>query len=455
MKPLAIDLFCGAGGMSEGILQAGFHIVFSSDINEDVKKTYTERHKQLGLIDGVNTHFERADIRELTIDKVEKAIRGLQMFKGQEFPEIDAVFGGPPCQGFSRAGRRDKNDPRNQLFKEYVRLINDIQPKYVVMENVEGFLDTTLDNFVGVTERQYPDNSLVPDILRDEFHSIDYVTLPPQLLDASNYGVPQRRRRVIFIAYRNREGERLVVPRYPDPTTPDNDQKVSVEEAIGDLVFGKQCEAIGFSEYQNESRKGRTLTVDGESVPNQGLIHNHELSRHTAVVRERFSLFREGESAAQVAKRVLAEGIDLRNYPNLLKECAKKLESKYDFKFVYDSFKTGKVTQEMLQVLLTKKNSRTRLERNNQSPTMVTLPDDFISSFEDRILSVREMARLQSFDDSFVFEGKRTTGGDRRKLEVPQYTQVGNAVPPLLARAFALEIKRAVDLTKESLAPQC
>ena len=141
----AIDLFCGAGGMSEGIIQAGFHILFSSDINEDVERTYTNRHAQLGYIDGYNTHFQRTDVRELTGDYIMNCINNLGMFTNgeNELPEdIDAIFGGPPCQGFSRAGRRDPNDPRNMLFKEYLRIINEIQPKYVVMENVEGLNDT-------------------------------------------------------------------------------------------------------------------------------------------------------------------------------------------------------------------------------------------------------------------------------------------------------------------------
>lgn len=440
--------------MSEGILQAGFHIVFSSDINEDVKKTYTNRHEQLGLIQGINTHFERADIRELTEDVVKDAVRNLQMFEGQDFPEIDAVFGGPPCQGFSRAGRRDKNDPRNQLFKEYVRLIRDIKPKYVVMENVEGFRDTMLDNFIGVNGDLYPDNSLVPDILRKEFDRIGYITLEPKLLDASDYGVPQRRKRVIFIAYRNHEGDRLAVPQYPVPTTPEQDQKVTVDEAISDLVLGKQSKAFGLSSYQNDSRNGRTPKLDGEYLPSHGVTMNHEISRHTAAVKERFSIFREGESATQVGKRIRAEGIDLNKYPNLLKECVSKLRETYQAEQIIEAFRTGSVTDDMLRAFLTKKNSRFRLERNRQSPTMVTLPDDFISSFEDRSLSVREMARLQSFDDSFVFLGKRTTGGDRRKSDVPQYTQVGNAVPPLLSKALATEIKKAVMLGSEDLALQ-
>ena len=141
----AIDLFSGAGGMSEGIIQAGFDILFSSDINEDVMKTYINRHEQLGLIQGYNTHFELADIKDLTGDLITESIANLEIFKGKEIPHIDAIFGGPPCQGFSRAG--NANDPRNKLFKEYVRVIDEVKPDYVVLKSVEGFCDLKLNDF--------------------------------------------------------------------------------------------------------------------------------------------------------------------------------------------------------------------------------------------------------------------------------------------------------------------
>lgn len=126
--PYAIDLFCGAGGCSEGLIQSGFHILFSSDISEMVEKTYVNRHEQLGLIQGKNTWFERRDIRELTGSDIKKHISELEIFKNKEIPEIDLIMGGPSCQGFSRAGRRDKSDPRNMLFGEYVRVVNEIHP---------------------------------------------------------------------------------------------------------------------------------------------------------------------------------------------------------------------------------------------------------------------------------------------------------------------------------------
>ena len=170
--PYAVDLFCGAGGCSEGLIQAGFHILFSSDISDMVEVTYKHRHEQLGLIQGKNTWFERSDIRDLTGDDIRKHITELEIFKGKEMPEIDLMIGGPSCQGFSRAGRRDKSDPRNMLFGEYVRVINEIKPKYIVLENVEGFVDMQFMGYKGITGIEYPDGSVTPFILRSELNEI-------------------------------------------------------------------------------------------------------------------------------------------------------------------------------------------------------------------------------------------------------------------------------------------
>lgn len=443
MRPIAIDLFCGAGGMSEGITQAGFHIVYSSDINEDVEKTYTYRHKQLGLYHGINTFFQRADIRELPSNFIKDSIQNLDIFKGKSFPIIDTIFGGPPCQGFSRAGLRRKDDPRNTLFKEYLRIVNDLRPRYVVMENVEGFNDTRLDGYLGVLGRKYPDDSLVPEILKEEFNEIGYKTLEPKVLDSSDFGVPQRRNRVIFIAYRDGQA----VPSYPEPITPFEHQKVTVIEAIGDLILDDELREKHNpveTKYQIESKLGRTLDISGNHISHDGKFFNYEFSNHSPLISERFSLFREGESQSTLIKRITNEGIDIRNYPNLLHEVERKLKGVYTKSEIIDKFIAAHIDNQLIEALLTRKGNRFRFSSNKVSPTMVTLPDDYLIPFENRIPTVREMARLQSFDDSFIFLGKRTTGGQRRKIEVPQYTQVGNAVPPLLAKAIALKIKEAI-----------
>lgn len=437
--PYAIDLFCGAGGCSEGLIQAGFHILFSSDISDMVEVTYKHRHEQLGLIQGKNTWFERSDIRDLTGNDIRKYITSLEMFKDKKMPEIDLMIGGPSCQGFSRAGRRDKSDPRNMLFGEYVRVVNEIRPKYIVLENVEGFVDMQFIGYKGITGIEYPDGSVTPFILRNELKEIGYDTLEPQILNAADYGVPQRRNRIIFMGYRRG----LNPPHYPKPTTKP-EERVTLLEAIGDLITDpEQRDKVNPnpSQYQLESVNGRTPNINGIPISATD-IANTELSRQTDIVRERFELFKPGESGSYLKKRVMEVGIDISDKSALIDLCSKQLKiSKSE---VIELFKKPGATKEQVEVLLTKKNIRQKWSPDQPSATVVTIADDYISPWEPRTFSVREMARCQSFDDSFEFLGKRTTGGLLRRKEVPQYTQVGNAVPPLLAKAVALEIKKVL-----------
>lgn len=459
MKHLVVDLFSGAGGMSEGILQAGFHIVFSSDKSSEVEKTYTNRHEQLGYIQGVNTHFERMDICDLTGEFILNSVKNLKCFKDKDILNkdnvIDVIFGGPPCQGFSRSGKRDPNDPRNFLFREYIRIISELKPKYVVMENVEGMLDMQI-YIKGISGEEY-ENCKVPDILKKEFDILGYNTLDIKLLDASDYGVPQSRKRAIFMA--GLKG--LPMPKYPEPTHVQN--KVTLLEAIGDLIQDKNLRRKmnnQLTEYQKKSKEGRTPNILGMTLSVNDKI-NHEFSNHTKVVQERFSIYRPGEDANAVRRRIKQEGIDISKYENLKKYILDEIKKVFQSgniidnedlikgynnpNYIVETLKSPDCSDILIDFLLTKKNSRTKLDSQKPSLTVLTIPDDYISPFENRVLSVREMARLQSFDDSFEFLGKRTTGGERRKLEVPQYTQVGNAVPPLLARAVAMEIKRVLD----------
>ena len=437
--PYAIDLFSGAGGMSEGIIQAGFHILFSSDINEAVQKTYMNRHNQLGLKQGINTHFELADIKDLTGDFIKKSIANLEIFKKKEIPHIDAIFGGPPCQGFSRAGKRNPNDPRNKLFKEYVRVIDEIQPDYVVFENVTGFCDMKLYNFHGLNEDIY-DDVILPDILKNELKNIGYDMLTPKILNAANYGVPQRRNRIIVIAYK----KGISAPSYPQHTHDENNW-ISLKEAIGDLISNNEIKNNvnpKLTKYQLESINGRTPDVNGKPIISKE-YKNNDYSRHLQLIKERFSLFKEGETGLNLRNSILKEGIDISNKPRLLFHLVEN--SDFTEEALILKFKNSDVNDDLLSILLTKKNMRNRLNRDEPSATIVTIPDDYISPFENRTLTVRESARLQSFDDSFEFLGKRTTGGKKRRVEVPQYSQVGNAVPPLLAKAIALEIMKVIN----------
>lgn len=519
--PYAIDLFCGAGGFSEGILQAGFDIVFSSDKSPMVQETYMNRHEQLGLVQGRDTYFELADIRDLSSEFIFKKINSLKYGNIFVPGEIDVMFGGPPCQGFSRLGKRDSSDPRNMLFHEYLRIIKDVQPKYVVMENVKGVLDMQMLDFPSVLEDGciYHGQNLVPFILRNELKGLGYQVLDMQVLNAANYGVPQQRNRAIFLAYRN--GNHPI--SYPKPQK----SMVTVHDALGDLYSN-----INYStQYSNESVLGRTSNVITKKKVERIQITNMETSRHDQSVIQRFSLYKQGENRKKALTRLREEGINLLEaapelfYETLyqvnseqnieiIQEVLKKfdyhkslnitkpwlnyitkrlsivnmMENNHNFDIdfktaisslssrlnttfentlefinivklelnrLYDAetlnnlFIKGKINDLMADAIFTKKGIRTKLNLNGVSPTMVTLPDDYIHPFFNRILTVREMARLQSFDDSFQFLGKRTTGGSMRAKETPQFTQVGNAVPPLLAKAIATEAMKAIKMSKE------
>lgn len=433
----AIDLFCGAGGCSEGLIQAGFDILFSSDISPMVELTYRHRHEQLGLIQGKNTWFERSDIKNLSGKYIWEKIKGLECFKNKKAPsKIDLIIGGPSCQGFSRAGKRRKDDPRNMLFGEYVRIINEIRPRYIVLENVEGFMDMQFIGYVGITGITYPDGSVTPYILRNELKLIGYNTLEPKVLNAADYGVPQRRRRAIFIGYQN--GEKA--PDYPSPIY--KNHHLSLKEAVSDLITDKKLRnSIPQSSFELESHLGRTPAKNGKPIPTN-MPTCTELSKITEIVKERFSLFHCGETGTNLKKRIKEHGIDISEKKALISLCSEKLNMSSEE--IVELFKSKKPTNEQIDILLTKKNIRQRLNPEEPAATIVSIADDYISPWESRTFSVREMARCQSFDDSFEFLGKRTTGGLARRTEIPQYTQVGNAVPPLLAKAVVLEIKKCL-----------
>ncbi len=385
-----LDLFSGAGGMAEGFLQAGFEIPYASDKSEQAALTYQYRHReQLGY----ELKYFCGDIQELAKES------NLQEFLGSDLSKIDVICGGPPCQGFSMAGKRNPDDLRNQLVRSYVSILKQVQPKYFVMENVTGILSAKFSKYEG--QKQDYENELVLNVLLKEFSEIGYSHVVVKTLDASDYGVPQRRKRVLFLGTRN---DIKILLYHPKPL---EKNKISAKQALSDLEdieIGSRLETYSGkaeSDYQQESRKGRTLTING-FFPKKNRLTNHETSKHTPLIIGRFSLLEPGEDFKKI-------------YPNLSEE----LQEKYK----------------------TRKHNCRRMLPDEPSPTVLTLPDDMVHYSKNRILTVREFARLQSFDDSFEFLGKRTTGGHLRKQETPQYTLVGNAVPPLLAKAVALEIK--------------
>ncbi|HAX97878.1 MAG TPA: DNA (cytosine-5-)-methyltransferase [Candidatus Atribacteria bacterium] len=360
-----VDLFCGAGGFSEGFRRAGYEVIFGFDKCPQAIETFTYNFKTTG-ISGDITRYSPKKLLELA---------------GLDPQDIDIVIGGPPCQGFSVAGMMKIDDKRNFLYQSYIRFIKYVKPKIFVMENVP-------------TISSHDNGSIIQDI-EDRFRKIGYKP-KQQKLNAANFGVPQTRER-LFIAG-SLDGHHSFPPQ-PSHDLPikkkkngiteiDTGNYVTVEDAISDLFLHK---SLGSDEMDYRSEPKSSYQIERRKDSEK--LYNHRGSRHTPKVIDRFTRFKEGDKISDLPKE----------------------------------FKTNKIVVK-------------RLVRSLPAPTVMTLPDDLIHYAENRILTVREMARLQSFDDKFRFIGKRTTGGKLRKKECPQYTLVGNAVPPLLAEAIAKKL---------------
>lgn len=357
-----VDLFCGAGGFSLGFKRAGFNIIGAVDKNHSAITTYKHNFDDVATFQQDIRKFNGKSLSERT---------------GYSSADIDVVIGGPPCKGFSKAGKMNPDDPRNELIVKYAETVSDLSPHVVVLENVTGLLS--------MKDGQYIDQ------LVDILSSKGYNVQKPRSVIAADYGVPQLRKRVIITASKSGKPNLPSQTHYPyqeieQMNIDEKDAKtyISVEDAIGDLSFLKSGEEATeyklqpTTDYQKEMRKGSDT------------LHNHKAPNHGETVRERFAQFEYGQEMSDI-------------------------DEEYQ----------------------TKKHSMRRWHPEEPSPTITTLPEDFVHYDRDRIPTVRELARLQSFPDWFEFKGPRTTGGSRRKKEVPQYTQIGNAVPPKLAEAIA------------------
>lgn len=264
-----------------------------------------------------------------------------------------------------------------------------------------------------------------------------------QVLLASNYGVPQNRQRVIFVGCRNDQDVIDHIPFTVNPT-----EKVTVAEAIGDLDYI----GIGDHPYDYDASFAKKFakskagsikrTVDGK--PSVDGLTFSEWSKKGRLDPTRFPKLLE-QKPAYTPANAISEVDPIRfTYATLQNHETSRhndeVQARYALMRQHGGYHEAQAADPDNPLLETKKRNYTVLDPDTPSMTITTMPDDYVHYASNRSLTVREMARLQSFDDSFVFQGKRTTGGDRRKLETPQFTQVGNAVPPLMARAIATEI---------------
>lgn len=402
-----IDLFAGCGGLSLGLIRSGWKGVFAVEKTPDAFLTL-----QHNLIDGNLDGFEWPswlECKEMTTsDLLSKHKPELKNMRGK----VDLIAGGPPCQGFSFAGRRNPSDPRNKLTEEYIELVNLIRPKYLLLENVKGFKTA----FKGTNKKAY--SQIVEQTLRDLSWG-GYVVFS-SMLNASMFGVPQPRARFIMIAVRADiatdepsspfEKMDIYAQGFRDSRKL-NGHRITVTEAISDLEIGRK------KVIESEDTKGFTQIKYREPK---------HMSAYQALMREGM----KSEHAPNSLRMARHRPNTIKRFEQILASCPKGKSLSKDDRARFNM----------------KKQCFTPLHPNQISRTITTLPDDLLHYKEPRILTVRENARLQSFPDWFEFRGKYTTGGARRKEECPRYTQVGNAVPPLMAEALGARIAQISDL---------
>lgn len=399
-----IDVFAGCGGLSLGLINAGHQGLFAIERNDMAFETLSQN-----LIEGKRAGFiwpRWLPQKAMTCEELLKNYRSrLKDLAGS----VDLIVGGPPCQGFSVAGKRNPADPRNKLTEQYLELVRLVKPNYLVIENVAGF-DMRFNNTEGarLLMRGAKKNSYA-EYIASRLKAENYV-VHSGLVDCQMFGVPQRRNRFLMICERVGYASETnlfdafvgTCKGFLNKRNLPLDRAVTVFEAISDL-----------------RTYGKTL------VPN---AEEHGARFQEIDYREPRVL-----SNYQILMRKKCKG----KVPNSLRLANHKAETINTFRNIQRLCKPGhSLSPEIRSLLGLKKHSTTVLCPRKASPTITTLPDDILHFDEPRILTVRECARLQSFPDWYSFFGKYTTGGKRRKLECPRYTQVGNAVPPLLSEAI-------------------
>ena len=355
MKKLKVlDLFCGCGGISLGFELAGYEIFGGIDVNQDAVNTFQHNFP--------NSQAKCIDLSTINNDDIPHIFRNIQ--------EVDIIIGGPPCQGFSAANRykKEEDDPRNKLFFEYMKFVEIVRPKAVLIENVKGILTSN--------------NGYAKEKIYSIFKELGY-SINSKVLSASDYGVPQRRERAFFVALKNGI-------EFDFDSLQKMEGIVTVKEAIGELYNLKEGKEVYSLEEPPQTEYQKYLRNQNST------IKNHLIKYPAQKVQDRIACVPQGGNW---------KDIPLELFEN---QRSNRHSSAY--------------------------------KRLNEIDCSVTIDtgnahSNYFHPLYNRIPTVREAARLQSFNDQFEFLGSRTS----------QYRQVGNAVPPLLAKAIAKGIMEVLD----------
>lgn len=384
-KPKAVALFAGAGGLSLGFKMAGFDVVVATDFDKAVEITYSYNN--------LNTKFIRADIRKLHAED-------LLSPAGIKPGEIDIVIGGPPCQGFSLANQQSRflDNPNNQLFRDFIRIVKEIRPRWFLMENVVGLLRMKKGE--------------IRDEILEAFEKLGYTTTA-QVLRAVDYGVPQIRERIFFVG--NCEGKTFFYPEATHFELKPHQAAVSSQKAF---ITVKQ--AIWDLPNLNNGFGADEMMYDSSKTPKPGTyafmmrngaekLFNHRATRNSPEVVERYKYIGQGENWSSIPEKLM------KSWRSISPEEIAKVSHSSLYK---------------------------RLDENEPSITVANFRKSMIiHPWEDRGLTVREAARLQSFPDTYRFFGSLGA----------QQQQVANAVPPLLAKSVAEQIMKAMNASTMKL----
>ena len=397
-----IDLFAGAGGLSLGLYQAGWHGLFAIEKNDFAFETL-----KYNLIDG-KKHFDWPEWLPKTAHDINEVLKNYSVQLAALQGKVDLVAGGPPCQGFSMAGKRVKDDVRNQLVFSYIKFIKLVQPKMILFENVKGFT-------YAFNKKKKDGVEPYSQIVIRALEGLGYA-VKPHVIDFSDYGVPQRRKRFILVGIQKDLGD----PDNFEQLLLDNRDEflknkwlkfhTTLKEAISDLLRSN-------GELPTPDRKGF----------NSGIYGSQELTPYEVYLRGDYT-----------RTHVIPDSHSFAHHTADKIVCYQRLLTKYP--------KRGKrIDGAAREPWGIRQRSITLLDPNAVAPTITGHPEDYLHYCEPRIMTVRECARIQSFPDWYEIKKKYTTGGQMRKTEVPRCTQIGNAIPPLFAELAGLVLKKKLE----------